>query len=468
MTLFQNLSLSDLTLKAIKDMGFEEATPIQEQAIPAAMEGRDVLGQAQTGTGKTAAFGIPMIESIKPSSQDIEGIVITPTRELAVQVAGELNRIGIYKGIHALPIYGGQDIKWQIKALRRNPQIIVGTPGRLVDHLMKRKTVRLDRIKTVVLDEADEMLDMGFIDDIEAILKKTPEGRQTLLFSATMPPQIQQLARKFMIDPVVIGIKSKSMTVAATEQVYYEVPEKQKFEVLSRLLDVQLPELAIVFVRTKRRVDELAQALKERGYQAEGIHGDLIQSKRDSVMRGFKSGLTEILVATDVAARGLDIGGVTHVYNFDIPQDPESYVHRIGRTGRAGKKGMAVTFVNPREIGLLKVIERVTRHSIVRKPVPSASEAFEGVQRALADRLLSTVEEGKTSRYKGLAESLLDENDSVTLLSAALMMLSNERPEKDNASVELTEDRPQRFRKEKRPAPRGEKGRGKRDNRRRY
>jgi ATP-dependent RNA helicase DeaD len=258
------------------------------------------------------------------------------------------------------------------------------------------------------------------------------------------------------------------MTVAATEQVYYEVPEKQKFEVLSRLLDVQLPELAIVFVRTKRRVDELAQALKERGYQAEGIHGDLIQSKRDSVMRGFKAGLTEILVATDVAARGLDIGGVTHVYNFDIPQDPESYVHRIGRTGRAGKKGMAVTFVNPREIGLLKVIERVTRHSIARKPVPTAGEAFEGVQRALADSLLSTVEEGKTSRYRGLAESLLDENDSVTLLSAALLMLSNERPEKDNVSVELTEERPQRSRKEKRSAYRNEKGRGKRDDRRRY
>jgi len=478
MTRFQDLSLGDLTLKAIINMGFEEATPIQEQAIPAALKGRDVLGQAQTGTGKTAAFGIPMIESIKAGSEEIQGIVITPTRELAVQVAEELNRIGQFKGIHTLPIYGGQDIKWQIKALRRNPQIIVGTPGRLVDHLMRRKTVKLNHIKIVVLDEADEMLDMGFIDDIEAILETTPASRQTLLFSATMPAQIQKLSKKFMKDPLTIGIQSKSMTVAATEQVYYEVPEKQKFEVLSRLLDVQLPELAIIFVRTKRRVDELTGALKERGYQAEGIHGDLMQSKRDSVMRGFKTGTTEILVATDVAARGLDISGVTHVYNLDIPQDPDSYVHRIGRTGRAGKKGMAVTFATPREINLLKMIERVTRHSIVRKPVPTAGEAFEGVQRALAESLLSTVEEGDTARYRGLAENLLTETDSVTLLSAALKMLSKERAEKDNASVELTEPKPPRsrevrksnFRGEKGRGDkgRGDKGRGKRDFKRRY
>ena len=466
MTRFQDLSLSDLTLKAIINMGFEEATPIQEQAIPAAMKGRDVLGQAQTGTGKTAAFGIPMVESIDPASRDIQCIVITPTRELAIQVAEELNRIGLFKGIHALPIYGGQDIKGQIKALRRDPQIIVGTPGRLGDH-MKRKTIRLDRIKIVVLDEADEMLDMGFIDDIVDILKKTPDNRQTLLFSATLPEPIKRLAGKFMKDPLTIGIKSKTMTVAGTEQEYYEVPEKQKFEVLSRLLDVQLPELAIIFVRTKRRVDELSGALKERGYQAEGIHGDLVQSRRDSVMKGFKEGLTEILVATDVAARGLDISGVTHVYNFDIPQDPDSYVHRIGRTGRAGKAGMAVTFVTPREINLLRMIERVTRHTISRKPIPSAGEAFEGVQRALAENLLRAVDDGNASRYRGLAENLLEENDSVSLLSAALLILSKEKPGVDSLSVELTEDRP-RSRKDTRSDPSGSKGRGKREKRRHY
>lgn len=273
-------------------MGFEEATPIQEQAIPAALEGRDVIGQAQTGTGKTAAFGIPMVENIDPAAGTIQGIVITPTRELAIQVAQELNRIGEYKDIHTLPIYGGQDIRRQIDALKRKPQIIVGTPGRLVDHMMRRRTISLNNIKTVVLDEADEMLDMGFIEDIEAILEKTPQDRQTLLFSATMPEPIQRLAKRFMKDPQVIGIKSKSMTVSATEQIYYEVPERQKFEVLCRLLDVQLPALAIVFVRTKRRVDELTKALDERGYPAEGIHGDLVQSKRDSVMRGFKEGRT--------------------------------------------------------------------------------------------------------------------------------------------------------------------------------
>lgn len=449
MITFQHLSLSDSILKAISSMGFEEATPIQEQAIPAAMAGRDVIGQAQTGTGKTAAFGIPMVESADRGSEVIQGIVITPTRELAVQVAEELNRIGQYKGVHALPIYGGQDIKWQINALKRKPQIIVGTPGRLVDHMMRRKTIRLDSIKTVVLDEADEMLDMGFIEDIEDILETTPESRQTMLFSATMPEPIRKLAGRFMKDPVVIGIKSKAMTVAGIEQVYYEVPEKQKFEVLCRLLDVQLPARAIIFVRTKRRVDELARALNERGYPAEGIHGDLPQSKRDRVMRAFKEGTTEILIATDVAARGLDISDVTHVYNFDIPQGPDMYVHRTGRTGRAGKTGVAIMFVTPREMKLLRLIERATRHSIERKPVPTAAEAFEGKQRALVDSLLGVAGGSDISRYMGIAEDLLSENDSVTLLSAALKMLSKEKDEKPVSAVELSENMPMRTRKER-------------------
>ncbi|BAI62131.1 putative ATP-dependent RNA helicase [Methanocella paludicola SANAE] len=462
MTTFQELSLSNATLKALAGMGFEEATPIQEQAIPAALAGKDVIGQAQTGTGKTAAFGIPMIENIDAGSGDIQGIVITPTRELAVQVAEELNRIGEFRGIHTLPIYGGQDIKRQINGLKRRPQIIVGTPGRLVDHMMRRKTISLKNIRTVVLDEADEMLDMGFIEDIEEILKRTPEGRQTLLFSATIPAPIRKLAERFMKDPQTIGIKSKSMTVSGTEQAYYEVPEKHKFEVLCRLLDVQLPALAIVFVRTKRRVDELTKALGERGYPAEGIHGDLAQSKRDSVMRGFKEGTTEVLVATDVAARGLDISGVTHVYNLDIPQDPDSYVHRIGRTGRAGKKGTAITFVTPREMGLLRFIEKITRHSIERRPIPSAAEAFEGKQQALVESLLSVAGGSDISKYRGVAQDLLDMNDSVTLLSAALKMLSKER---DNVpeTVELTEDRPMRPRNERRRESTGRRDSGQRD-----
>lgn len=449
MTTFQELSLSDHTLKAIVAMGFEEATPIQEQAIPAAMEGRDIIGQAQTGTGKTAAFGIPMVEAVDIKSDAIQGIVITPTRELAVQVAEELNRIGQFKDVHTLPIYGGQDIKWQINALKRKPQIIVGTPGRLVDHMMRRKTIKLNSIKTVVLDEADEMLDMGFIEDIEDILETTPKSRQTLLFSATMPEPIQKLARRFMKDPMVIGIKSKTMTVSGTEQSYFEVPEKQKFEVLCRLLDVQLSARAIVFVRTKRRVDELARALNERGYPAEGIHGDLAQSKRDSVMRAFREGTTEILIATDVAARGLDISDVTHVYNFDIPQDPDGYVHRIGRTGRAGKTGVAITFVTPREMNLLRLIEQATRHSIERRPIPTAAEAFEGKQKVLVESLLGAAGGSDISRYRGIAENLLSENDSVTLLSAALKMLSKENDERTASAVDLTEDKPMRSRKER-------------------
>jgi len=338
----------------------------------------------------------------------------------------------------------------------------VGTPGRLVDHTMRRRTISLDSIRMVVLDEADEMLDMGFIEDIEEILKRIPEDRQTLLFSATMPAPIRKLAGHFMKDPRTIGIKSKSMTVSATEQAYYEVPEKHKFEVLCRLLDVQLPALAIVFVRTKRRVDELTKALEERGYPAEGIHGDLAQSKRDSVMRGFKEGRTEVLVATDVAARGLDISGVTHVYNLDIPQDPDSYVHRIGRTGRAGKKGVAITFVTPREMGLLRFIEKVTRHTIERKPVPTAAEAFEGKQQALVESLLSVAGGSDTSKYRGIAQDLLDMNDSVTLLSAALKMLSKEKDELP-ATVELPEDRPQRPRKEYKRESRDRRDFGKRE-----
>ena len=315
--------------------------------------------------------------------------------------------------------------------------------------MTRRKTIRLNSIKTVVLDEADEMLDMGFIEDIEDILETTPESRQTLLFSATMPGPIRRLAGRFMKDPVVIGIQSKAMTVAGTEQIYYEVPEKQKFEVFCRLLDVQLPSRSIAFVRTKRRVDELARALNERGYPAEGIHGDLPQSKRDRVMHAFKEGATEILIATDVAARGLDISDVTHVYNFDIPQGPDMYVHRIGRTGRAGKIGIAITFVTPREMKLLRLIERVTRHPIERKPVPTAAEAFEGKQRALVESLLGVAEGSDISRYAAIAEGLLSDNDSVTLLAAALKMLGKEKEEKPASAVELSEDMPMRSRKER-------------------
>lgn len=438
MATFYQLGLSDQVIKSVENMGFEETTPIQEKTIPLVMAGRDVIGQAQTGTGKTAAFAIPLVERLGNESGTIGGLVITPTRELAVQVAEELNKIGQFKGIRALPIYGGQDINRQLRALKNKPQIIVGTPGRLMDH-MRRRTIRLQEVEMVILDEADEMLNMGFVDDIEAILKDIPGGCQTLLFSATMPRPIQNLAQRFLDNPEFIRIETKEVTLPNTEQIYIEVHEKQKFDVLCRLLDIQSPDSAIIFSRTKRRVDELAEALNKRGYSAEGIHGDLTQSKRDSVLRHFKEKLTEILVATDVAARGLDFSGVTHVYNYDIPQDPEGYVHRIGRTGRAGKAGLATTLVTPRELGQLRLIEQITKRKMNRKLIPTVNEAIEGQQRLAIDKIMHAMEEGGSTQYKELAEGLLEANDSVSLLSAALKLLIKEP---DNTPVRMTEETP--------------------------
>ncbi len=438
MPIFEEMGLSQPLLQAVSHMGFETTTPIQELAIPPALASRDIIGQAQTGTGKTAAFGIPMIEKIQQGTEQIEGLVVAPTRELAVQVAEELNSIGQVKRIRALPIYGGQDINRQIRALKNKPQIIVGTPGRLMDH-MRRKTIRLSQVSTVVLDEADEMLNMGFIEDIETILKEVPEERQTLLFSATMPRPIQELARRFMKDPETIQVKSREMTVPSIEQYYLETHERQKFDILCRLLDIHSPERAIIFGRTKRRVDEIYEALNKRGYSAEGIHGDLTQARRDSVMNSFRKGFTEILVATDVAARGLDIGDVTHIYNFDIPQDPESYVHRIGRTGRLGKAGMAFTFVTPREMEHLRFIEKMTKKRIIRQSPPTMSQALEGQQRLTAEKIIQTSEGEDISEYKDIAQSLLEEKDSITLLAAALKILTREP---DTTPVRLTEEAP--------------------------
>jgi len=425
LTTFNYLGIDPIILKSLNNMGFEEATPIQEKTVPLALMGRDLIGRAQTGTGKTAAFGIPMVDRCEVDIEYIQGIVITPTRELAMQVAEELNRIGNTKKIRSLPIYGGQEIDRQIKALKKKPHIIVGTPGRLMDH-MRRRTIRLHQVKIVVLDEADEMLNMGFKEDIEEIVKQIPEERQNLLFSATIPLRIQTLAGKFMNKPEMINIASREVTVANTEQEYIETPEQHKLDVLCRLLDIQNPALALVFARTKRRVDEIAEALSERGYSSEGIHSDLSQNRRDLIMRKFKTGAIEVMVATDVAARGLDITGITHVYNFDIPQDPESYVHRIGRTGRAGETGLATTFVTSREMNHLKSIEQLTRHRIKRKPMPTVKEVFVGLQHIAVEKLLITAEVEDISKYKGMAESLLEEHNSVILLSAALKMLTRE------------------------------------------
>lgn len=435
---FAEFGLEPKVLQAITELGFEEATPIQEQSIPLALSGSDLIGQAQTGTGKTAAFGIPLITKINREDEKILALIMAPTRELAIQVAEEIGKLSRFKGLRSLAIYGGQDIGRQIRGLKKKPQIIIGTPGRLLDHI-NRKTIRLDDVQTVVLDEADEMLDMGFMEDIQSILKLVPEERQTMLFSATMPPNIKRLAEQFLKNPQHVSVIPKQISAPLIDQAYVEVPERQKFEALSRLIDMESPELAIVFGRTKRRVDELAEALQKRGYSADGLHGDLSQNQRDAVMRKFRDGSIDVLVATDVAARGLDVSGVTHVINFDLPQDPESYVHRIGRTGRAGKEGTAWSFVTPREMDHLHLIERVTRHRITRKPLPTMAEAIEGKQRVTAERLLEVVENGELNEYKGIAIQLLEQYDSVQLLSAAMKLLTGDK--KDSA-IELTPEDP--------------------------
>ncbi|WP_405110723.1 DEAD/DEAH box helicase [Paenibacillus sp. FSL K6-1217] len=438
MKTFAEFGLEPKVLQAITELGFEEATPIQEQAIPLAMAGSDLIGQAQTGTGKTAAFGIPLISKIAREEEKILALIMTPTRELAIQVAEEIGKLTRFKGLRSLAIYGGQDIGRQIRGLKRKPQIIIGTPGRLLDHI-NRKTIRLDDVQTIVLDEADEMLDMGFMEDIQTILKLVPEERQTMLFSATMPPNIQRLAQQFLKNPQHVSVIPKQISAPLIDQAYVEVPERQKFEALSRLIDMESPDLAIVFGRTKRRVDELAEGLQKRGYSADGLHGDLSQNQRDAVMRKFRDGSIDVLVATDVAARGLDVSGVTHVINFDLPQDPESYVHRIGRTGRAGKEGTAWSFVTPREMDHLHLIERVTRHRITRKPLPTMAEAIEGKQRITAERLLAMVEDAELNEYKGIAIQLLEQYDSVQLLSAAMKLLTGDNKD---AQIELTPEDP--------------------------
>lgn len=440
---FYDFGLENRVVRAITELGFEEPTPIQEKTIPIALEGRDLIGQAQTGTGKTAAFSIPLINRISTTEQKIVGLILTPTRELAIQVSEEIAKLSRYKGVRSLPIYGGQDIQRQIRLLRNKPHIIIGTPGRLLDHI-NRKTIKLDDVSTVVLDEADEMLDMGFMEDITSILSLVPEERHTMLFSATMPTNIQKLAQQFLREPEQVSVIPKQISAPLIQQNYIEVQEKQKFDALTRLLDMESPELAIIFGRTKRRVDELAGALQKCGYAADGLHGDLSQHQRDTVMRKFRDNSIEVLVATDVAARGLDVSGVSHVINFDLPQDPESYVHRIGRTGRAGREGTAWTFVTPREIDHLYFIEKITRHKLTRKPLPSVAEALEGKQKIAAEKLLEIVDSKDYGEYKGMAIQLLEQYDSVQLLSAAFKLLIGE---KSDVEIELTPEEPVRVKK---------------------
>ncbi|BFQ95022.1 degradosome RNA helicase CshA [Enterococcus cecorum] len=436
---FTELNLSEELLSSIERSGFEEATPIQEATIPLALEGRDVIGQAQTGTGKTAAFGLPMLEKIDPNNAQLQGLVIAPTRELAIQTQEELYRLGRDKKIRVQAVYGGADINRQIRQLKNRPHIVVGTPGRMLDHI-NRHTLKLSTVQTLVLDEADEMLNMGFLEDIEAIISKVPEQRQTLLFSATMPPEIKNIGVQFMQNPEHVRIKTKEMTADLIEQFFVRAKEYEKFDIMTRLLDVQIPELTIVFGRTKRRVDELAKGLEARGYKAEGIHGDLSQQKRMSVLRSFKNGDLDILVATDVAARGLDISGVTHVYNYDIPQDPESYVHRIGRTGRAGKMGVSVTFVTPNEMSYLHVIENLTKKRMTPLRPPTEKEAFKGQLGQAMEEIEAKMDENGLERYMQAAEELLEEYSAQDL--AALLVKTIAKDPADMVPVKITPERP--------------------------
>lgn len=416
------LGMDERVLRAVQEMGFEKMSPIQEQAIPYLLAGKDIIGQAQTGTGKTAAFGIPMIQNVDPQNRGLQGVVLCPTRELAIQAAEEIRKMAKFMhGIRVLPVYGGQDITRQIKALR-GVQIIVGTPGRVMDHL-RRHTIKTDDIKMVVLDEADEMLNMGFREDMETILDQIPQAHQTALFSATMPKPILEITTRFQSeDAIHVKVAAKELTIPLVKQVYYRVSSKVKMEACARILEYNQPKLALIFCNTKKMVDDLTEDLKKRGYQAEGLHGDLSQNQRDTVMGRFRGGASTILIATDVAARGIDVDDVEVVINYDVPQDNEYYVHRIGRTGRAGRTGKAFTLISGREGYRIRDIERACKTKIAEQKLPGAKE----VTKVRAERILTEVcaipEEKDISQMQSLVAERLEETGlSAEELAAAFL-----------------------------------------------
>jgi ATP-dependent RNA helicase DeaD len=424
---FGSLGLSAEVLRGLDELGFEEPSPVQMQAIPLLLGGRDLVAQALTGTGKTAAFGIPIAERLDPSSPTIQSVVLAPTRELAVQVSEQLHKIGRHRGLRVLPIYGGQPIDRQLRALRAGVQMVVATPGRLLDHI-RRGTADLSQVRLLVLDEADEMLNMGFLEDIEFILKLLPADRQTALFSATMPDPIRRLASRYLRDPATIELgRPRGVAVPSIEQRYYEVPGRYKLEALVRLLDVEQPTLSIVFCATKRMVDDVVESLRAQGYRAEAIHGDMGQPQRDRAIRALRSGQAELLVATDVAARGLDIDQVSHVINYDLPQDPEYYVHRIGRTGRYGRVGQAITLITPWEFQQLRFIERTIDTRISRAEIPTAAEVAERERDLLSERILDVLRTGSWGQYRSIIEALAVDHDPVDIAAAAVAMAEQVR-----------------------------------------
>ena len=422
---FEEMNLSDDIVRAVKDMGFEEATPIQSQAISVIMDGKDIIGQSQTGTGKTAAFGLPCLEMLDPENKSLQALILCPTRELAIQVSEEFRKFLKYKdNIKVLPIYGGQPIDRQIAALRKGVQVIIGTPGRVMDH-MRRHTLKMSTVKYVVLDEADEMLDMGFRDDIETIMLKVPEERQTVMFSATMSNEILDLSKRYLKKPEYIKVTRKELTVPNIEQSYFDVKEKTKPDALCRIIDMYSPKLSIVFCNTKKRVDEVVEQLQGRGYFAEALHGDLKQAQRDKVMQKFRNGTIEILVATDVAARGIDVDDVDIVFNYDVPQDDEYYVHRIGRTSRAGRSGRAFTFCVGKEIYKLRDIMRYTKTKIIQKKLPTLSDIEEIKTNNFLDQVKDVIEEGGLSKYVEIVGNMVNDDElAATDIAAALLKLA--------------------------------------------
>jgi len=422
--LFSELGLSEEILKAVQRLGFEQASPIQAEAIPVLMTGKDIVGQSQTGSGKTAAFAIPAIERMDPKATGPQVLILCPTRELAIQVSEEVHKLAFFKrGVKPLPIYGGQSYERQFSGLRAGANVIIGTPGRVIDHI-DRKTLQLGGIKTVILDEADEMLNMGFRDDIEKILSSTPPERQTVMFSATVPRPIEELIARYTRQPVRVRIETKALTVPTVEQVYFEVDRRWKFEALTRLIDLHDVTLAIVFANTQRVVNELTEQLMGAGYTADCIHGGMPQASRDRVMSKFRSGGLRFLVATDVAARGIDVDDIQVVFNFDLPYDAEDYVHRIGRTGRAGRSGIGISFASGREVFVIRDIERFTRQRIRRGEIPSTNEIEDARRDQFLKSLRETLQAGDFRHYDHVIEALLEEGfDSLDVTSAAIHRL---------------------------------------------
>ena len=434
---YEDSEIDERIIRAVKEMGFESMTPIQQEAIPALLTGEDIIGQAQTGTGKTAAFGIPMIQMIDPEVKGTQCIILCPTRELAIQAAEEIRKYARYMpGIKVLPIYGGQDISKQIRSLSGNVSIVVGTPGRVMDH-MRRHTLKMKNVKAMVLDEADEMLNMGFREDIETVLAGIPQEHQTALFSATMPKAILDITHTYQkADAKLIQIQKKELTIPLVKQYYYEVKRQNKAEVCARLLDYYNPKLSLIFCNTKRMVDDLAENLKGRGYFAEGLHGDLSQAQRDKVMNGFRNGSVEILIATDVAARGIDVDDVEAVFNYDVPQDIEYYVHRIGRTGRAGRTGRSFTLVVGREIYKIRDIERVCHTKIKARTVPSAADITAVKSEKIFTEVAKTIQDSDLSQMLRLIEEKLNEEDYTALDLAAAFLKQQMGEEIEDIPVE--------------------------------